>query len=226
MAPAQVNAGPGMILYPDLGSQAYPPTSPIPPLVGPPNMGNLQYQPGWTQPAGYRYPQYPVSATPSYSTGNCVPHASAYPTPRVNPQGFHPLQRYQPPYIPPVPPVWNPTPTMIHPDPELTTFSLWEVSSVSAMMATIHQNDTQRTQLDPISMEISAEVTPPQLKNTEASAEALRTPGTPAVGSEWEELTTPPSGDSSNSPGSFHTGVPPDWEAPRLRQEQAPLPEA
>ena len=114
---------------------------------------------------------------------------------------------------------------MIHPDPELTTFSPWEVSSVSAMMATICQNDTQRTQLDPVSMEISAEVTPPQLKNTEASAEALRTPGTPAVGSEREELTTPPSGDSSNSPGSFHTGVPPDWEAPRLRQEQAPPPE-
>ncbi len=50
---AQANTGPGMTLYPDLGSQAYPPTSPIPPLVGPPNMGNVQYQPGWTQPAGY-----------------------------------------------------------------------------------------------------------------------------------------------------------------------------
>ena len=97
---------------------------------------------------------------------------------------------------------------------------------MSATMATIHQNDTQRTQLDPVSMEISAEVTPPQLKNTETSVEVLRTPGTPAVGSEREELTTPPSGDSSDSPGSFHTGVPPDWEVPRLRQEQTPLPEA
>ncbi len=97
---------------------------------------------------------------------------------------------------------------------------------MSATMATIHQNDTQRTQLDPVSMEISAEVTSSQLKNTETSVEALRTPGTPAVGSEREELTTPPSGDSSNSPGSFHTGVPLDWEVPGLRQEQAPPPEA
>ncbi len=93
--------------------------------------------------------------------GNYVPHASAYPTPRVSPQGFHLPQRYQPLYIPPVPPVWNPTPTVIHPDPELTTFSPWEVSSVSTTMATIHPNDTQGTQLDPVSMEISAEVTPP-----------------------------------------------------------------
>ncbi len=194
-----------MTLYPDLGSQAYPPTSPIPPLVGPPNMGNLQYQPGWTQPAGYGYPQYLVLTTLSYPTGNYAPHTSVYPPPRVSPQGFHPLQRYQSLYIPPVPLVWNPTPTMIHPDPELTTFSPWEVSSVSTTMATPCQNDTQRTQLDPVSMEISAEVTPPQLENTETLAEALRTPG---------------------SPGSFHTGVPPDWEAPRLRQEQAPPPEA
>ncbi len=189
-------------------------------------MGNLQYQPGWTQPAGYGYPQYLVLTTLSYPTGNYAPHTSVYPPPRVSPQGFHPLQRYQSLYIPPVPLVWNPTPTMIHPDPELTTFSPWEVSSMSATTATIHQNDTQRIQLDLVSMEISAEVTPPQLENTETSAEALRTPGTPAVGSEREELTTPPSGDSSNSPGSFHTGVPPDWKAPRLRQEQAPLPEA
>ncbi len=77
-APAQANTGPSMTLYPDLGNWAYPPTSPIPLLVGPPNMGNLQYQPGWIQPTGYRYPQYPVSATLSYSTGNYVPHTSAY----------------------------------------------------------------------------------------------------------------------------------------------------
>ncbi len=218
----QMTTGPDMTLYPNLGSQAYLPTSPIPPLVGPPNMGNLQYQPGWVQPTGYRYPQYPIPATPSYPLGNYGLHVSAYPIPRVSPQGFHPPQRYQPLYIPPVPLTQNLTPIVIHPDPELTTFSPWEVSSVSATMVTICLNNTYETQLDPISMEILAEVTPPQSEMVEPSAETLRTPGTPAVGSEREELTTPPSGTSSDSPSSFYTGVPPDWEAPKLKPEPAP----